>query len=88
MDDLVVVVQVVARSSDFDQPHPRNGPPPLQQQEELQKHQQWHRNFAQGQWERAMLVPLDLEGDVLVVVIVVVIVEVHYVQPVVVVEDA
>ena len=28
-DDLVVVV-VVACSSDFGQPHPRNGPPPLQ----------------------------------------------------------
>ena len=25
-DDLVVVVLVVARSSDFDQPHPHNGP--------------------------------------------------------------
>ena len=84
--DLLVVVLVAARSSDFDQPHPRNGPPPLQQQEELQKHQQWHRNFAQGQWERAMLVPLDLEGGVGDVVVVVV--EVRHVQPVVVGEDA
>ena len=28
--DLLVVVLVAARSSDFDQPHPRNSHPPLQ----------------------------------------------------------
>ena len=29
VDDLVVVVLVVTRSSNFDLRHPRNGPPPL-----------------------------------------------------------
>ena len=64
VDDLVLVV---ARSSDFDQPHPRNGPPPLQYQQELQKHQQQvqrHQKFDQVQGEHAVLIPLDLEGDV------------------------
>src|SRR3954463_14644782 len=45
VDDLVVVVLVVARSSNFHQPHPRNLPhnhSPLHQQQEPQKYQQQH----------------------------------------------
>ena len=58
VDDLVVVVQVVARSSDFDQPHPHNLPhnhPPRHQQQEPQKYQQQHQQFGQTQEEHGSL---------------------------------
>ena len=56
--DLLVVVLVVARSSDFEQPHPRNLPhnhPPPHQQQEPQKYQQQHQQFGQTQEEHGSL---------------------------------
>ena len=87
--DLLVVVLVAARSSDFDQPHPHNRPhthhPPgyqQQQEQEPKKHQQQvqqHHKFGHPQEEHAALVHTDSEGGVLAVVV-----EVRWVQPVVV----
>ena len=80
---------VVARSSDFDQLHPRNLPhnhPPPHQQQEPQKYQQHHQQFGQAQEGHGSLAG-GLFRDV-EVVIVVVVAEVRQVQPVVVVEDA
>ena len=67
VDDLLVVVQVVSRSSDFDQPHPRNlphnHPPP---------HQQQHQQFGQTQEGHGSLGG-GLFHDVEVVIVVVVV---------------
>ena len=91
VDDLVVVVLVVARSSDFDQPHSRNllnNPPPLHQRQEPQKYQQQHQLFSQDQEGHDSLVGGLFHDVEVVVVVVVVVAEVRQVQPVVVVEDA
>ena len=72
--DLLVVVQVAARSADFDQPHPHNLPhnhPPPHQQQEPQKYQQQHQQFGQTQEEHGLLGG-GLLRDVEVVVVVVV----------------
>ena len=89
----MVVVLVVARSSDFDQPHPCNLPhnhlPPHQQQE-TQTYQQQHQQFGQAEEGHGSLgggLFRDVEV-VIVVAVVVVVAEVRQVQPVVVVEDA
>ena len=89
VDDLVGVVQVVARSSDFDQPHPRNLPhnyPPPHQQQEPQKYQQQHQQFGQTQEGHGSLgggLFRDVEVIIVVVFVVVVVAEVWQVQPVV-----
>ena len=86
----MVVVLVVARSSDFDQPHPRNLPhnhPPHQQQEP-QKYQQQHQQFGQAQEGHDALGGGLFRDVEVVIVVVVVVAEVWQVQPVVVVEDA
>ena len=85
VDDRVLVV---ARSSDFDQPHPRNLPhnhPPPHQQQEPQKYQQQHQQVGQAQEGHGSLGG-GLFRDVEVVIVVVVVVaaaEVRQVQPVV-----
>ena len=73
VDDLVVVVLVVARSSDFDQPHPRNprrNRPPPQQQQEPHKYQQQRQQFSQAEEGHDSLCGA-LFRDVKVVVVVV-----------------
>ena len=88
----MVVVLVVAHSSDFDQPHPRNLPhnhPPPHQQQEPQKYQQQHQQFGQAEEGHGSLgggLFPDMEVVVVVVVVVVIVAEVRQVQPVV--EDA
>ena len=87
--DLLVVVLVGARSSDFDQPHPRNLPHihhPHQQQEP-QKYQQQHQQFGLAEEGHGSLSG-GLFPDVEVVGVVAVVAEVRQEQPVVVVENA
>ena len=70
----MVVVLVVACSSNFDQPHPRtlsHNHPPAHQQQEPQKYQQQHQQFGQTQEEHGSLGG-GLFRDVEVVVVVVV----------------
>ena len=78
-DDLVVVALVVARSSDFDQPHPRNLPHnhPQPQQQEPQKYQQQHQQFGQAQEGHGWLGGGLFRDMEVVAIIVVVVVEVR-----------
>ena len=85
--DLLVVVQVAARSVDFDQPHPHSLPhnhPPPHQQQEPQKYQQQHQQFGQAEEVHGSLGGGLFRG--LEVIVFVVVAEVRQVQPVV--EDA